>query len=39
MTLFRNEAADLLYHLLILFKAKGVTLSDIEAVLKDRHKQ
>jgi phosphoribosyl-ATP pyrophosphohydrolase/phosphoribosyl-AMP cyclohydrolase len=39
MTLFRNEAADLLYHLLILFKAKGVTLSDIEVVLKDRHKQ
>jgi phosphoribosyl-AMP cyclohydrolase / phosphoribosyl-ATP pyrophosphohydrolase len=39
MTLFRNEAADLLYHLLILFKAKGVTLSDIETVLKDRHKQ
>lgn len=38
MTLFRNEAADLLYHLLILFKAKGVTLSDIETVLKDRHK-
>jgi phosphoribosyl-AMP cyclohydrolase / phosphoribosyl-ATP pyrophosphohydrolase len=39
ITLFRNEAADLLYHLLILFKAKGVTLSDIETVLKDRHKQ
>jgi phosphoribosyl-AMP cyclohydrolase / phosphoribosyl-ATP pyrophosphohydrolase len=38
LTLFKNEAADLLYHLLILFKAKGVTLSDIEAVLKERHK-
>jgi phosphoribosyl-ATP pyrophosphohydrolase/phosphoribosyl-AMP cyclohydrolase len=38
ITLFRNEAADLLYHLLILFKTKGVTLSDIEAILKDRHK-
>ena len=38
LTLFKNEAADLLYHLLILLKAKGVTLSDIETVLKDRHK-
>jgi phosphoribosyl-ATP pyrophosphohydrolase/phosphoribosyl-AMP cyclohydrolase len=38
ISLFRNEAADLLYHLLILFRAKGVTLSDIEAVLRDRHK-
>jgi phosphoribosyl-AMP cyclohydrolase / phosphoribosyl-ATP pyrophosphohydrolase len=37
-TLFKNEAADLLYHLLILLKAKGVTLSEIETVLKDRHK-
>ncbi|HZL76402.1 MAG TPA: bifunctional phosphoribosyl-AMP cyclohydrolase/phosphoribosyl-ATP diphosphatase HisIE [Bacteroidales bacterium] len=39
LTLFKNEAADLLYHLLILLKAKRVTLSDIESVLKDRHKQ
>ena len=38
ITLFKNEAADLLYHLLILFKSKGVTLSDIESVLKNRHK-
>ena len=38
LTLFKNDAADLLYHLLILLKAKGVTLSDIETVLKDRHK-
>jgi phosphoribosyl-AMP cyclohydrolase / phosphoribosyl-ATP pyrophosphohydrolase len=37
-TLFKNEAADLLYHLLILLKTKGVTLSDIEDILKDRHK-
>jgi phosphoribosyl-ATP pyrophosphohydrolase/phosphoribosyl-AMP cyclohydrolase len=35
--LFRNEAADLLYHLLILMKAKGVRLSDIEKVLEGRH--
>jgi phosphoribosyl-AMP cyclohydrolase / phosphoribosyl-ATP pyrophosphohydrolase len=36
--LFKNEAADLFYHLLILFKIKGVTLRDIEEVLKTRHK-
>lgn len=36
--LFRNEAADLLYHMLILFKAKGVTLTEIEECLKSRHK-
>jgi phosphoribosyl-ATP pyrophosphohydrolase/phosphoribosyl-AMP cyclohydrolase len=37
--LFKNEAADLLYHLLILLKIKGVTLESIEGVLKDRHKK
>jgi len=36
--LFRNEAADLLYHLLILLKAKGINLQSIEEVLKERHK-
>ena len=36
---FRNEAADLLYHLLILLKTKGITLKDVEEVLKDRHQQ
>ncbi|MBU3714615.1 MAG: bifunctional phosphoribosyl-AMP cyclohydrolase/phosphoribosyl-ATP diphosphatase HisIE [Ferruginibacter sp.] len=36
--LFKNEAADLLYHLLILLKAKGLSLMDIEAVLKSRIK-
>ncbi|MBU1014108.1 MAG: bifunctional phosphoribosyl-AMP cyclohydrolase/phosphoribosyl-ATP diphosphatase HisIE [Bacteroidetes bacterium] len=35
--LFKNEAADLLYHYLILLKAKGFQLFDIEAVLKERH--
>lgn len=35
--LFRNEAADLLYHLLILLKAKSVSLTDIEKVLTERH--
>ncbi len=35
--LFTNEAADLLYHYLILLKAKGFMLKDIEEVLKGRH--
>lgn len=35
---FKNEAADLLYHLLILLKTKNVLFSDIEEVLKSRHK-
>ncbi|TNE81346.1 MAG: bifunctional phosphoribosyl-AMP cyclohydrolase/phosphoribosyl-ATP diphosphatase HisIE [Bacteroidetes bacterium] len=34
--LFKNEAADLLYHFLILLKAKNLSLSAIEAVLKSR---
>lgn len=37
--LFLNEAADLLYHLLILLKAKNCTLEDAEAVLKERHQE
>ena len=36
--LFQNEAADLLYHYLILLKTKNLKLEDIEAVLKERHK-
>ena len=36
--LFKNEAADLLYHFLILLKSKGINLTDIEDVLKSRHK-
>ncbi|MDX8553036.1 bifunctional phosphoribosyl-AMP cyclohydrolase/phosphoribosyl-ATP diphosphatase HisIE [Tenacibaculum sp. 1B UA] len=35
--LFKNEAADLLYHYLILLKAKGFTITDIEKVLKSRN--
>lgn len=35
--LFKNEAADLLYHYLILLKAKGFQLEDIEKVLFDRN--
>lgn len=37
--LFKGEAADLLYHLLILLKAKGFSLEDIEAVLRARAKK
>jgi len=36
--LFKNEAADLLYHFLILLKAKKVQLEDIEKVLMERVK-
>jgi phosphoribosyl-ATP pyrophosphohydrolase/phosphoribosyl-AMP cyclohydrolase len=35
--LFKNEAADLMYHYLILLKAKGFKLEDIEQVLKERN--
>lgn len=38
LDLFSNEAADLLYHYLILLKTKDLKLQDIEAVLKERHK-
>ena len=34
--LFKGEAADLLYHLLILLKTKNLKLEDIELVLKNR---
>ena len=36
--LFKNEAADLIYHYIILLKAKGFKLQDIEGVLKNRAK-
>ena len=35
--LFENEAADLVYHFLILLKSKGFRLEDIEDVLKKRN--
>lgn len=34
--LFKNEAADLLYHYLILLKAKNMSLNDVEEVLMSR---
>lgn len=36
--LFKNEAADLLYHYLILLKAKNMSLENIEEVLMNRNK-
>jgi phosphoribosyl-ATP pyrophosphohydrolase/phosphoribosyl-AMP cyclohydrolase len=35
---FKGEAADLLYHLLVLLAAKDVPFEDVIAVLQDRHK-
>ena len=33
-----SEAADLIYHLLVVLKARGVSLSDVEAALAERTK-
>lgn len=35
---FKYEAADLLFHYLVLLRAKGVPLADIASVLKDRRR-
>jgi len=36
--LFLNEAADLLFHYLVLLEAKGIDLSEVMEVLESRHK-
>ena len=36
--LFLNEAADLLFHYLVLLEAKGIDLSEVMGVLESRHK-
>ena len=36
--LFLGEAADLMYHYLVLLTAKGFSLSDVVSVLQKRHK-
>ncbi len=36
---FRYEAADMVYHLLILLRSMGLRLEDIEAELRSRHEQ
>jgi phosphoribosyl-ATP pyrophosphohydrolase/phosphoribosyl-AMP cyclohydrolase len=33
----KNEAADLLFHLMVLLKAKNISLRDIASVLEKRH--
>jgi phosphoribosyl-ATP pyrophosphohydrolase/phosphoribosyl-AMP cyclohydrolase len=38
-SLFKDEAADLLFHYLVLLNAKGLTLTDVVAVLEQRHKK
>ncbi len=37
--LFLNEAADLLFHYLVLLSAKNTGLNEVEAVLEQRHKK
>ena len=37
--LFLNEAADLMYHYLVLLSAKGFSLKDVQEILKKRHNQ
>ncbi len=37
--LFLGEAADLLFHYLLLFKAKGYKLQEVVEVLQNRHKK
>jgi phosphoribosyl-ATP pyrophosphohydrolase/phosphoribosyl-AMP cyclohydrolase len=36
---FVNEAADLLFHYMILLQAKGFTIDDVLTTLKQRHKK
>ena len=36
--LFLNEAADLMYHYMVLLQFKGYDLKDVEEVLRKRHK-
>ena len=36
--LFLNESADLLFHLMLLLRAKGNNLSDVVKILKERNK-
>jgi phosphoribosyl-ATP pyrophosphohydrolase/phosphoribosyl-AMP cyclohydrolase len=35
--LFLNEAADLMYHFIVLLTARGYSLKDVSGVLKSRH--
>ncbi len=33
----KNEAADLIYHLLLLLSVQGISLTDVSALLRERH--
>jgi phosphoribosyl-ATP pyrophosphohydrolase len=37
--LFLNEAADLMYHYIVLLTAKGYRLEDVVNILEERHKK
>lgn len=37
--LFKNEAADLFYHYLVLLKSKGIQLEEVEQILMERSKK
>ena len=37
--LFKNEAADLMYHYLVLLRDRGMSLADIEELLRERHQK
>ena len=37
-SLFLNEAADLLFHYMVLLQAKGYTLKDVTRILAERHR-
>ena len=36
--LFKNEAADLIFHLMVLLEAKNIDLDDVVGILESRHK-
>ena len=33
-----NEAADLIYHLMVLINSRGIRLADVCSTLEDRHR-
>jgi phosphoribosyl-ATP pyrophosphohydrolase len=37
--LFLNEAADLMYHYIVLLTAKGYRLEDVVKILEERHRK
>lgn len=37
--LFLNEAADLVYHLMVLLSAKNMRIEDVVTILEERHKE